>query len=189
MGSWRPPAPTLEAQDSGWALWGRDLPSSGQCTPSPVAQTPGKLSCGPHLRTEHGLRAGSPCAAPRPGPALSGSLHFCVPGLHPWAHTACQPCGPWNRVPALPLGPAVTLGCLQEASGGESEGPAQHQGVDTQLSRRQCCPDAHGLDGAGETTRVRCGNCSPVSMGTPRTRGPSHPTPAWPRPPSDPACA
>ena len=36
-----------------------NLPSSDQCTPSQVSQTPGRPSCGPHLRTECGLREGS----------------------------------------------------------------------------------------------------------------------------------
>lgn len=55
--------------------WG-DLPSSDQCIPSRVAQTPGRPSCGPHLRTECGLRGEGPLhtpllpldeADPRPG--------------------------------------------------------------------------------------------------------------------------
>lgn len=38
--------------------------------------------------------------------------------------------------------------CLQETSASVSQGPAQHQGVETELRCGQCCLDAHGLDRA-----------------------------------------
>lgn len=54
--------------------------------------------------------------------------------------------------PSRPLSqdPIITLRCLQETSASVSQGPAQHQGVETELRCGQCCLDAHGLDRAVE---------------------------------------
>lgn len=49
----------------------------------------------------------------------------------------------------------ITLRCLQETSASVSQGPAQHQGVETEFRCRQCCLDAHGLNRAAGEARVR----------------------------------